>query len=120
MSSVGAAKLVRPDAGQRRREAKVSRGSTWPTLAGIAIGLGVPVVAFGCALAFSIQVDEPAWGGFSKTHMAWTAAAVVGLAGVICGTVLAAASLQHELASAVNPHAKPPAEDYTEGVGRRF
>ena len=94
--------------------------SAWPTLAGIAIGLGVPLVAFVCALAFSLQVDEPVWTGFSKTHMAWTAATVVGVAGIICGTILAATGITAGSSGTASPVAKPPAEDYIEGVGRRY
>jgi hypothetical protein len=98
----------------------MSRQSAWTAAAGTAIGLGVPVVVFGAALCFSLWVDDGEWVGFSRTHMAWTAAALVGLAGVICGTILAVAGPGAAApSSGGDAHRKPEVEDYVEGIGRR-
>jgi hypothetical protein len=49
---------------------------------GVAIGAGVPVAVFFCALQASQTLDEP--------RVAWIASSIVGLAAVICGSTLSA------------------------------
>jgi hypothetical protein len=73
----------------------------------IAIGAGVPIGVFGCAWLASMTV------GYQETI--WIAAAMVGMSGVICGTVLAKQSNGSEKSSA-----KPQVEeDAYDVVARR-
>ncbi|MBX6312357.1 MAG: hypothetical protein IRY99_05470 [Isosphaeraceae bacterium] len=70
-----------------------------PTNPAIAMGVGVPSTTFGLAFVATI---------LDAGEFAWPAAAVVGLAGVICGTILALRApqpIRHE------PPASKPALD---------
>jgi hypothetical protein len=53
---------------------------TLPRIA-VAIGAGVPVAVFFCAWQASVALGEP-------EHAAWIGASIVGLASVVCGSVL--------------------------------
>ena len=82
-----------------------------PVNAAVSIGVGVPGTAFGCAIVASLFSSN-------ASHYAWPAAGAVGLAAVICGTLLALKSPQTPTQDFLNR--KPMMEDDAYDVaGRR-
>ncbi len=74
-----------------------------PTKIGAAIGILVPIAAFSAACTATQQA------GYNEKI--WLAAAIVGVAGVICGPILVVFSLKHPAAPTESPQAKPYVEE---------
>jgi hypothetical protein len=74
-----------------------------PTKIGAAIGIVVPLAGFAAA------VEATQRAGYQET--VWIAAAMVGVAGVICGAILVLSSLRHRAAPSESSQAKPYVED---------
>jgi hypothetical protein len=83
-----------------------------PTKIGAAIGIIVPLAAFSAACTATQQA------GYNEAI--WIAAAMVGVAGVICGPILVVSALKYPAAPAESPQDKPYVEeDAYDVVGSR-
>jgi hypothetical protein len=100
-----AAKLRDLDHAERMRALELGRfnpaDESWTVNGriGAGIGAGVPIVAMIAALVASLEV------GFHEEI--WMFSGMVGIAGVICGTVLASGARSEARAKAADDHAKP-------------
>jgi hypothetical protein len=109
--------LGRPWTGEMPASAVASEDSNGPENPGGKIGVTVPLGALG--IAFVATVSQPP--STAATIAIWSAAGVVGVAGVICGTIL---TLRMRPSDAHKPAqltaAKPPAEEEAlDLIGRR-
>lgn len=92
----------------------LTTGDPWPSLVAIAIGAGVPIGAFACALVASI-------GGPTREEP-WIAATFVSSVAVVAGTLLARRLIASRDHARVDPHANGKATfdpDAFDVAGRR-
>ena len=75
-------------------------GWSSPARLALAIGAGVPIGTLGIAWLAAVSTDE-------ATAFIWPSAGAIGVAAVICGTVLAARIPHESSRIAPDPHAKP-------------
>ena len=82
--------------GEKRISLAALPPSAIPYMIALSIGALVPIAAFGCALISTVI------GGFQKDI--WIAAGMVGLASVICGSILAGTVFQSSQSACESEH----------------